>query len=212
MIHFLPGSEVFLLTHWLKMRAKCESSLGSWNADTLVWSLPAQHETEAVAHLTKYLHILRCMFLKKILNSLTDFISTVEFDAWCMKTNEDSPHETTLKLETPDKEITAFLLCDRSTFQDKSISLQWKILLRVLLEIQYSKKTHVTCSKKNSVSYLFSLIVFIVDIRQDKINSAHSISEEYRVFTLLLFVNLKRDKRDKHVITHLHKGAVLASL
>lgn len=40
------------------------------------------------------------------------------------------------------------------------------------------------------MSYLFSLAIFIVNIGQDKINPALSITEEHRVFTVLLFVDL----------------------
>lgn len=40
------------------------------------------------------------------------------------------------------------------------------------------------------VSYLFSFTIFIINIGQDKINPSHSITEEHRVFTVLLFVNL----------------------
>lgn len=40
------------------------------------------------------------------------------------------------------------------------------------------------------VSYLFSLTIFIFNIGQDKVNHTLSISEEHRVFTVLLFVNL----------------------
>lgn len=40
------------------------------------------------------------------------------------------------------------------------------------------------------VSYLFSLTISIVNIGQDKINPAHTITEEHGVFTVLLFVNL----------------------
>lgn len=46
------------------------------------------------------------------------------------------------------------------------------------------------------VSYLFSLTIFIVNIGQDKINPAHSVTEEHRVFTVLLFVNLQRDQTE----------------
>ena len=40
------------------------------------------------------------------------------------------------------------------------------------------------------IPYLFSLTIFIINIGQDKINPAQSITEEHWVFTVLLFVNL----------------------
>ena len=39
-------------------------------------------------------------------------------------------------------------------------------------------------------SYLFPLTIFVVNVGQDKIHPALSITEEHRVFTLLLLVNL----------------------
>lgn len=43
------------------------------------------------------------------------------------------------------------------------------------------------------MSYLFPLIIFIVNIGQNKIDPAHSITEEHGVLTVFLLVNLERD-------------------
>lgn len=43
-------------------------------------------------------------------------------------------------------------------------------------------------------SYLFSFTIFIVNVGQDKIDPAHSIAEEHRVFAVLLFVDLLGDQ------------------
>lgn len=47
--------------------------------------------------------------------------------------------------------------------------------------------------RNHIVSYLFSLTISVVHVGQDKINPAHSVTEEHRVFAVLLFVNLQRD-------------------
>lgn len=58
------------------------------------------------------------------------------------------------------------------------------------------------------VPYLFSLTIFIVNIGQDKINPAHSVTEEHRVFAVLLFVNLQRDQTEVTRFKHTHTYTV----
>lgn len=45
-----------------------------------------------------------------------------------------------------------------------------------------------------TVSYLFPFTIFVVDVRQHKVDPAPPVSEVHRVFAVLLFVNLEPEQ------------------
>lgn len=81
-------------------------------------------------------------------------------------------------------------------FKDWNIVRKVSVILLCWKQCKYNLDSEVC-------SYLFSFTIFIVNIGQDKINPAHSITEEHWVFTLLLFVNLQTDKSEGIVFMHI---------
>ena len=48
-----------------------------------------------------------------------------------------------------------------------------------------------------SVPHLFPFSIFIVHVRQDEVNPAHTVPEKHRVFTLRVLINLGDGKTDQ---------------
>lgn len=65
-----------------------------------------------------------------------------------------------------------------------------------MLLVSEEPKCNLFIHCSDVVSYLFSLTISVVHVGQDKINPAHSVTEEHRVFAVLLFVNLQRERTE----------------